>query len=77
MRDFGRINMVAANRENREAERLTSSVPEAGRMDGLSRVQSYVAARRGDIPTIVINGRLRVPLKKWRAILSGDVPPNS
>lgn len=55
-----------------EAERLTVSVPEAGAMDELSRVQSYMAAKRGDIPTIVINGRLRVPLKKWRAKLNGE-----
>lgn len=41
----------------------TLSVPEAGRIYfGLSRNTSYEAARRGDIPTIRVNGRLFVPV---------------
>lgn len=39
------------------AERLVYTVPEAGRLLGLSRNGSYEAAKRGDIPTIRI-GRL-------------------
>ena len=34
------------------AERLVYTVPEAGRLLGLSRNGSYEAAKRGDIPTI-------------------------
>jgi hypothetical protein len=38
-------------------------VPTAGRLYfGLSQNGSYVAAQRGDIPTIKIGGRLRVPV---------------
>jgi len=38
----------------------TMDVPEAGRLYfGLGRNASYEAARRGDIPTIRIGGRLR------------------
>jgi hypothetical protein len=43
---------------------LTLSVPEAGRRYfGLSRNGSYLAADRGDIPTIKVGRLLRVPVK--------------
>ena len=41
----------------------TISVPDAGSLFfGLGRCASYEAARRGDIPTIKIGGRLLVPV---------------
>lgn len=41
----------------------TMSIPEAGALYyGLSRNGSYDAARRGDIPTIRIGRKLRVPV---------------
>jgi hypothetical protein len=44
-------------------ERLTMSVPEAGRKYfDLSRDASYAAAQRGDIPTIRVGRLLRVPI---------------
>jgi excisionase family DNA binding protein len=43
------------------AERLVYSVPEAGRLLGLSRNAAYAAAKRGDIRTIRIGRRLVVP----------------
>jgi hypothetical protein len=57
-----------------ETEQLTCSVPEAGAMDGMNYQSSYSAAKRGDIPVIIINGRKRVPLAKWRAKLNGQEP---
>jgi excisionase family DNA binding protein len=42
-------------------EPLTVSVPEAGRLLGLSKDSAYQAARRGQIPTLLIGGRLLVP----------------
>ncbi|TFF27531.1 DNA-binding protein [Jiella endophytica] len=43
--------------------RPTISVPDAGSVFyGLGRCASYEAARRGDIPTIKIGGRLLVPV---------------
>jgi excisionase family DNA binding protein len=42
-------------------EVLVLSVPEAGRLLGLSRNSSYEAAKRGDIPTVRIGGRIVVP----------------
>jgi hypothetical protein len=45
-------------------ERLTLSVPEAGkRYFGLSRNAAYAAAGRGEIPTIKIGRLLRVPVR--------------
>jgi excisionase family DNA binding protein len=43
-------------------ERLTLNLwPDVGRMLGLSRQSVYAAARKGDIPTIRIGGRIFVP----------------
>ena len=44
-----------------QIERLVYTVPEAGRLLGLSRNGSYEAAKRGDIPTIRIGRLLLVP----------------
>ncbi len=54
-------------------ERLTYDVPEAGKKAGLGRNASYDAAKRGEIPTIKIGGRLFVPKKKWDALLNGEI----
>jgi hypothetical protein len=44
-------------------EAKTLSVPEAGRRYfGLGRNASYEAARRGEIPTIKIGGKIRAPV---------------
>jgi hypothetical protein len=51
-------------------EPLTISVPAAGkRYFGLSEQGSYDAARRGDIPTIRIGSRLRIPVRALEAML--------
>jgi excisionase family DNA binding protein len=42
-------------------EKLVYSVVEAGRLLGLGRSASYEAARSGQLPTIKIGGRYRVP----------------
>jgi len=55
-----------------ETEELTCSIPEAGAMAGLGRNGSYDAARRNEIPTISFGKLKRVPLKKWKRILSGE-----
>jgi len=43
------------------SERLVYTVPEAGRLLGLSRNAAYAAAQRGEIPTIRIGRLLLVP----------------
>jgi hypothetical protein len=52
--------------EGSELECLAISVPKAGKAAGLGRSAAYEAAKRGDIPTIRIGGRLLVPIKKFR-----------
>lgn len=41
------------------------TVPEAGRMIGLSTGSSYKAARNGEIPTVRIGSLLVVPRAAW------------
>ena len=53
-------------------EPLVVDVPTAGEMAGLNRVRAYAAARDGSMPTIKVAGRLKVPLKAWRAKLNGE-----
>ena len=42
-------------------DRLVYTVPEAGAMLGLTRNNSYIAAKKGLIPTIRIGALIRVP----------------
>jgi hypothetical protein len=58
----------SSNDVRREPE--TYSIPEAGKMAGLARNASYLAARRGQIPLIKLGGKSRVPGKKWRRFLA-------
>jgi hypothetical protein len=58
----GQRPSVAATASARERSLpVTLTVPMAGAMLGLSRSASYMAADRGDIPTIRMCGRLHVP----------------
>lgn len=51
---------------------LTISVPEAGaKLFGLSRCGSYIAAKRGDIPTVKVGRLLRVPVAALDRVLEG------
>lgn len=52
--------------------RLTITVPEAGRWLGLSRNSAYQAAARGEIPTLRIGGRLLVPVPKLLALVGAS-----
>jgi hypothetical protein len=48
---------------NEEITPLTISVPAAGKkFYGLGRKGSYAAAKRGEIPTILVGRLLRVPI---------------
>ena len=61
----GTVARSAARRQTAQmpSEPLTISVPEAGkRYFGLSKNGSYLAAARGEIPTIKIGRLLRVPV---------------
>jgi hypothetical protein len=62
--------------EKETQEPLTFSVPVAGAMAGLAKNASYAAARRGQIPTIQLGGKRRVPAAKWRRILDEGREPS-
>ena len=57
-----------------EQEPLTLTIPEAGALANLGRNASYAAAKRGQIPTITLDRKLRVPGELWRRILRGEAP---
>ncbi|HEY1432715.1 MAG TPA: hypothetical protein VGF39_13985 [Stellaceae bacterium] len=56
----------------RDNDRLTYDVVEAGRLAGLGRNASYEAARSGEMPTVRIGHRLLVPKKAWDQKLNGE-----
>jgi len=51
-------------------ESLVYSVPEAGRLLGLSRVTAYEMAKRGLLPTLKFGKSLRVPKKAIEDMLN-------
>jgi excisionase family DNA binding protein len=58
-----------------QGNRLVYTVPEAGRLLGLSRNGAYEAAKRGDIPTIRIGRRLlvsKVPFHRMIELTAQD-----
>jgi excisionase family DNA binding protein len=52
-------------------ECLTYSVPEAGRLLGYSRNTAYEAASRGQLPTIRLGRKIRVPKVALQRLLDG------
>jgi hypothetical protein len=57
-------------------EPLTYSIPFAGFLAGIGKNASYAAARRGEIPTIKLGGKHRVPGAKWRRMLAEGLDSN-
>ena len=53
----------------RQTERLTYKIEEAGRKLGIGRNQAYEAAKRRDFPTIRIGKRLLVPKAAFDRLL--------
>ncbi len=49
---------------------LAVSISSAGKSLGLGRNSAYEAAKRGEIPTIRIGGRLLVPIEALRRMLA-------
>jgi hypothetical protein len=69
---FSGLSGKMSDQQKVATEVLAVDVPTAGAMAGMSRVRSYVAAKDGSMPTIKVAGRLKVPLKAWRAKLNGE-----
>src|SRR5438874_4243785 len=57
-----------------DQERLTLTVPEAGRLIGLARSASYSAAARGELPVLRFGRRLVVPIAALMRLLARDGP---
>lgn len=51
------------------------SVEVAGALLNMSRSSAYLAASRGDLPTITMNGSLRVPVGALYVLLCLPLPP--
>jgi excisionase family DNA binding protein len=62
-----------------ECEKLTITVPEAGRALGIGRNTAYAAARTGELPTLKIGKRLLVPVVALKRLLTEpkSTPPSS
>lgn len=54
-------------------QRPTISVPEAGRLFGLSRASAYEAVARGDLPVIRLGRRMVVPTAAVMRMLALEV----
>ncbi len=52
----------------------TYSVPQAGQLLGIGRNAAYEAARKGEIPTIRIGGRVLVPRAALERLLAEGRP---
>jgi excisionase family DNA binding protein len=53
----------------KQGECLVYKVPEAGKLLGLTKNASYLAASRGDIPVIRIGKQVRVPKAALHAMI--------
>jgi len=51
------------------------SVPVAGELLGMSRAAAFRAAGKGELPTIRLDGGLRVPVARLYVLLGLPVPP--
>jgi excisionase family DNA binding protein len=58
-----------------EPQRLTISVPEAGRRLGIGRNHAYECARRGELPVIRLGHKLVVPLAALERMLAIQASP--
>ena len=59
-------------------ECLTYSIPQAGRLLGYSRNTAYEAAKRGELPTIRLGRKIRVPKAALQRLLdSADAGPKA
>jgi excisionase family DNA binding protein len=60
----------ATEEGQRQLQRVTISVPEAGKKLGIGRNAAYEAARRGEIPVIRLGKRIVVPTAAFEKMLA-------
>jgi excisionase family DNA binding protein len=63
--------MIEMKNSDGETGCLVYDVPQAGKLLGLTKNAAYVAAKRGDLPTIRIGKLIRVPKAALHAMLDG------
>ncbi len=55
-------------------ERLAYTVEEAARLLGISRTSAYLAAQRGELPSVLIGRRRLVPREALDRFLASNTP---
>ncbi len=55
-------------------ERLAYTVEEAARLLGISRTSAYLAAQRGELPSVLIGRRRLVPREALDRFLAASTP---
>jgi len=55
-------------------DKLTVTIKDAAQILGIGRNLCYEAARRGEIPTIRIGGRILVPVRALEQMLTDGAP---
>jgi hypothetical protein len=63
--------------EVQRSGRAVVTIPEAGELLDLSRRSAYLAAQRGEIPTLVFGRRMVVPVAQLLRMLEGDAAAQS
>jgi excisionase family DNA binding protein len=53
-------------------DKLTLTIPEAGKLLGIGRCAAYEAARKGELPTLKFGRRLVVSKARLDALLRGE-----
>jgi excisionase family DNA binding protein len=66
---------AAANDEERSDNRLTYTLTEVAEQLGISRALAYRAAKRGELPVLLIGRRMVVPRSAFLRFLHQDEPP--
>ena len=64
-----KLSVAERARRPRQSGCHVYTVPEAGKMAGLSRAGSYAAAKDGTIPTLTLGKLKKVPAAAWHKIL--------
>jgi len=62
---------MTQNNTDRNAERATYTLDKTAAILGISRAGAYLAARRGEIPTIRFGRRILVPRRALERLLEG------
>ena len=62
---------MTGKRKQPAENRMVLDVPEAAEILNISRQAAYAAAKRGDLPTVRIGGRILVPRAALMRMLEG------